>query len=778
MKKLLSWLSLSWWFVLGVVQPAAAQKVGLVLSGGGAKGLAHVGVLRQLEANGIPIDYIVGNSMGAVVGAMYCAGYSPREIEQIVLSNEFQHWATGQVLPDKTFNFLTAEPNPAALRLGVRLDSTFNFQVVPNLVNDLNLNIALAQLLAPGAAKANYDFDNLFVPYRCLATEVFTRKKVVQRSGILADAVRNSMAYPLAFRPIRGLDGRYLFDGAVLDNFPVDVMQQDFKPDIIIGVNVGDVALRKYPYKKDDDLLTGTLVFLGTSVADSSAVGKNGIYIQPNLGNLGAADFAQVRTLIAHGDTAAMRKMDQIKQRIGRRVDTLALQQRRLAFQQGVPAPRFTQVNVRGLRADQNAYAAAFFRRDGSTYSFDDLKEGYYRLASDDYFRNIYPRIRYSPEQKGYVFSVDAQRNNNVAAEVGFTLSTRPIESLYLGVEFRYLRRLLYSVAANVSVGRFYNGAQASFRLNAPGRLPFYVAPLITYNKWDFQQTGGLLQSNVLSTQINQQDLKVGVQFGVSPRYRSREVFDLGAFYNVDNYANTEQIQSSDRLDRTSFKGGTAAVRFARNSLNEKQYPTSGRRANITLRGVIGTEVYTPGTTSRFLDLGEQARHHQWLQFRGVYERYYQLNKDKTSWGYYGEITVSGQGRFFNYRSTLTSSPIFAPLADSRTLFLENYRSPRFVAAGLRFSHQILGKIDWRSEVFAHVNALPIRQEIVNGDATQVPLRTSGFSRPYITAVTGLVIRTPVGPLAVHAEYYDTPDHRFSIYGHLGYILFRSRSLD
>jgi len=779
MPKIYSKTGLLWLLIILLYLPASAQKVGLVLSGGGAKGLAHVGVLKQLEANGIPIDYIVGNSMGAVVGAMYAAGYSPREIEQIVLSDNFQHWATGQVLPDKTFNFLTAEPNPSALRLGVALDSTFNFQVVPNLVNDLNLNIALQQLLAPAAAEANYDFDKLFVPYRCLATEVFTRQKVVQRSGILADAVRNSMAFPLAFRPIRGLDGRYLFDGAVLDNFPVDVMKQDFKPDIIIGVNVGDVSLKKYPYKKDDDLLTGTLLFLGNSVADSATVGTNGIYIQPNLGTLGAASFAQVRTLIADGDTAAMRKMDLIKQRIGRRIDTLALQQRRLAFQQGVPAPRFTQVNVRGLRADQNAYAAAFFRRDGSTYSFDDLTEGYYRLASDDYFRNIYPRIRYSTEQKGYAFTVDAQRNNNVAAEVGFTLSNRPIESLYLGIEFRYLRRLLYSVSANATVGRFYNGAQASFRLNAPGRLPLYVAPTITYNKWDFQQTGGLLQSNVLSTQVNQQDLKVGAQFGVSPRYRSREVFDIGAFYNVDNYANTEEIQSSSTLDRTSFKGGTAAVRFARNSLNEKQYPTSGRRAYVTIRGVTGTEVYTPGSTSRFESLGEKSRHHQWLQFRGIYERYYQLNrKDKTSWGYYGEITVSGQGRFFNYRSTLTSSPIFSPLPDSRTLFLSNYRSPRFVAAGVRFSQQVLGKIDWRSELFTHINVLPIEEEVMNGERTQVPIRKSGVSRPYFTAVTGLIFHTPVGPLALHAEYYDTPDHRFSIYGHLGYILFRGRSLD
>jgi NTE family protein len=343
LKKILSLL-----LALGLGLPATAQRVGVVLSGGGAKGLAHVGVLKQLEANGIPIDYIVGNSMGAVVGAMYAAGYSPRDIEQIVLSSEFQNWASGKVLPDKTFNFLTAEPSPSSLRLGLAIDSTFKANISPNLVNDLNLNFALARLLAPAAAAAKYNFDNLFVPYRCLATEVFTRQEVVQRSGILADAVRNSMAYPLAFRPIRNPDGRYLFDGAVLNNFPTNVMRQDFKPDVIIGVNVGDVSLKKYPFKKDDDLLTSTLVFLGSSVADTSSVGKNGIYIQPRLGSLGAADFDKVRTLIAEGDTATQLKLAEIKRRVTRRVDTLELQRRRLAFQQSVPAPRFVKVEVQG----------------------------------------------------------------------------------------------------------------------------------------------------------------------------------------------------------------------------------------------------------------------------------------------------------------------------------------------------------------------------------------------------------------------------------------------
>jgi NTE family protein len=738
-------------------RPAQAQKVGLVLSGGGAKGLAHVGVLKQLEANRIPVDYIIGTSMGAIIGAMYSAGYSPREIEQIVVSPEFQYWASGKQLQDKTFNYLTAEPDPSALRLGVALDSTFQARVSPKLVNDLNLNLALARLLAPAGAIAGGDFNRLFVPFRCMAAEVFTRTEVTQKSGNLADAVRNSMTF--------------LFDGAVFNNFPVDVMRREFNPDIIIGVNVGDVAFQKYPFKKADELMTATLAFLGTSVADTVTIARNGIYIQPNLQGLGAADFDKVRQLLGQGDTATQRKMALIRQRIARRVDTLDLQRRRLAFQQAAPTPRFVQVRVQGLRADQNAYAESFFRRDGKTYNLDDLEEGYYRLAADDYFRNIYPRIRYDEAQKGYVFTVDAQQNNNVAAEVGFALSTRPIDNLYFGLEYRYLRSLLYTVEANVSLGRFYNGAQGSFRVNAPGRVPFFIQPQITYNQWDYQNTGGVLGRDVLNTQVRQQDTKIGGQIGISPRYRARVVLDLGAFYNLDNYSNTSEINSADVLARTSFKGGTAAIRFARNSLNRKQYAVAGRRYVLSLRGVTGVEDYTPGTTSLLRDAASQ--HHQWLQLRAAYERFVPLKKDKQAWGYFGELVLSGQGRFFNYRSSLTSAPVFAPLVDSRTLFMDSYHAPRYAAVGLRYSQPLFGSFEWRSEIYTQMNFNPLRE----GD-NQLAIIAAKLSRPYLTGSTGLILTTPVGPLAVHATYYDDPNHRFAVYGHLGYILFRSRALE
>ncbi|WP_375417277.1 patatin-like phospholipase family protein [uncultured Hymenobacter sp.] len=757
--------------LLTFLPPLRAQKVGLVLSGGGAKGLAHIGVLKQLEKNRIPIDYIIGTSMGAVIGSMYAAGYSPREIEEIVLTPEFQNWTSGKQLESKTFNYLTAEPSPSALRLGVAIDTALNVHASTQLVNDLNLNFALARLLAPAGARAGYDFDKLFVPFRCLAAEVFTRKQVIQKSGLISDAVRNSMAVPLAFRPIRNLDGRYLFDGGVYNNFPTDVMRQEFQPDVIIGVNVGDVAYKKYPFKKDDDLLTSTILFLGANVADTLSVGRNGIFIQPNLDGFGGADFDQVKPLIALGDTAAMLKMDLIKQRIARRVDSVDLQQRRRLFQEGAPTPRFTQVRVQGLREDQNEYASKFFRRQGRTYTIDEIEEGYYRLAADDYFGNIYPRIRYSEEQQGYVFSVDAQRNNNVAAEVGFVLSNQPIDNLYFGLEYRYLRRLLYSFGGNVSLGRFYNGAQGSFRVNVPGRLPFYVAPEIIYNQWNYQKTGGFLSRNVLSTQVRQQDTKLGLQVGVSPNYRSRVLLDVSAFSTRDDYTNSGEITSAATLDKTTFRGGTAAVQFARNTLNRKQYATGGLRVVASLRGVTGAARYTPGTESM---VEANSGHKQWLQFRATAEKYFPIKQDERhAWGYFLELTASGQGTFSTYRSSLTTAPVFAPLPDARTLFLDHYRSARYAAAGLRYTRPVLNRFEWRSEVFVHVTAQPLRQ-----NERQQAERQAGLARPRLTASTGLLFQTPVGPLALHARYYDDPAARFGVYGHLGYLLFRGRALE
>lgn len=765
--------------LLGSGPTLQAQKVGLVLSGGGAKGLAHVGVLKVLEKNRIPIDYIVGTSMGAIVGAMYAAGYSPAEIEEIVLKPDFQNWVSGEPLTGKVYNYYDGDYDPAALHLRLALDSTLKARVTPKLVDDVTLNYVLATMLAPAGATSGYDFDKLLVPYRSVASEVFTRQRVVQRDGSLSDAVRNSMAFPLAFRPIRQPDGRYLFDGAVVDNFPTDVMREEFKPDVIIGVNVGDVSFNKYPKEKDDALLANTLLFVGFNGADTTSVGKNGIFIQPNMDGLTAGDFNKVKQLIVLGRQAAEKKLNALLTQIPRREDTVALQQRRRAFQERAPKPDFKQITVQGVPPQQQEFVRRFFQRTGSSYSPGDVEEGYYRLVNNDFFNNVYPRVHYDPKQQGYVLNLDARQNSNLTTDLGVLLSSRSMSNFYLGGAYRYLNRFLYTVKANATIGRFYNGAQGTFRISIPGNVPFYIEPAITFNNFNYQDTGGLLGSSAQNTQLQQRDLKTSVAFGYSPNYRSRYILSGGLFTNRDRFANAKEISSDADLDQNRVTGVTSALQFQRNSLNRRQYPVSGRRVELALRGVLAEESYKAGSTA--IGLTDRKKDHQWLQARLYTEQYFTFHKVDSvgrrvhAWGYSLDAVATTQGRFSTYRSSLTSAAAFLPLPDSRTLFLDRYRGTAYAAAGLRYIKAVAGSLEWRSEVYLHTLIRPWEQQEGNSLLAQ---RGATLSRPYFTAMTGFVYETPVGPASLQFIHYDDPEHQFGVFAHIGFVIFRDRSLD
>jgi NTE family protein len=228
------------------------------LSGGGAKGLAHIGVLKALEENDIPVDYIVGTSMGGVIGGFYSAGYSPIQIEQIAISREFQEWVNGYTDPNYDLFFNQEEPNSSFIAVNLGIDSTLKPTLRSNLSSDFSLNFGLAEDLAQASAKSGYNFDKLFIPFRCMAAEVFTQEKIILKRGKLNEAVRTTLSVPFFYRPIK-INDRYLFDGGLYNNFPTDVMKKEFSPDLTIGVNVSSKTYSSYPYGKDEVLMGSQL---------------------------------------------------------------------------------------------------------------------------------------------------------------------------------------------------------------------------------------------------------------------------------------------------------------------------------------------------------------------------------------------------------------------------------------------------------------------------------------------------------------------------------------
>jgi len=211
---------------------AERPRIGLVLGGGGARGAAHIGVLKELERHRVPIDAIAGTSMGAVVGGLYASGKSPAELEEIIASLDWINAFADQP-PRKNLSFRRKEDDeeyPISLELGLR-DGELLLPM--GAVQGQQLDLILRALTIDVSRIT--DFDDLPVPFRVTATDIEKGEAYVMGHGDLAQAIRASMSVPGVFAPTK-LDGRLLVDGGIMANLPIDVMRE-MNVDIIIAVD-------------------------------------------------------------------------------------------------------------------------------------------------------------------------------------------------------------------------------------------------------------------------------------------------------------------------------------------------------------------------------------------------------------------------------------------------------------------------------------------------------------------------------------------------------------
>ena len=241
MRRLLNCCSAAVLFLLAVslsaepVVDAERERVGLVLSGGAARGLAHIGVLKALEEQGVMIDAIAGTSMGAVVGGLYAAGYSVSELEQLATELDWQQ-ALSDAPPRADIPFRRKQDDRDFLvkqKLSFRDDGSLGLPL--GLLQGQNLALLLEKLFA--RAGAVEDFDQLPIPFRAVAADIATGETVVFADGHLALAVRASMSIPAVLTPVE-VEGRLLVDGGISNNIPVDIARE-MGVDRVIVVDIG-----------------------------------------------------------------------------------------------------------------------------------------------------------------------------------------------------------------------------------------------------------------------------------------------------------------------------------------------------------------------------------------------------------------------------------------------------------------------------------------------------------------------------------------------------------
>jgi NTE family protein len=279
-------------------------KIGLVLSGGGAKGFAHIGVIKVLEKAGVKIDYIGGTSVGSVIGALYASGYNAAQLDSIFRDTNFNNLITDYI-PRSSKNFYEKRNDELyAFSLPVN-----NFKVgIPMSLSKGMFNFNLINKLTKHVREI-HDFNKLPIPFLCIATDIETGQQVVLNKGYLAKALLASSAFPSIFAPVE-LDGKLLVDGGVSNNYPVDEIRK-LGADIIIGVDVQDDIKDRNSLNDATKILVQINNLQMIEKMKENKIATD-IYIKPEVNQYGIISFDAIEELINKGESAANAQLDKI----------------------------------------------------------------------------------------------------------------------------------------------------------------------------------------------------------------------------------------------------------------------------------------------------------------------------------------------------------------------------------------------------------------------------------------------------------------------------------
>jgi NTE family protein len=386
--------------------PAVAKprpKIGLVLSGGGARGITHIGVLKVLERLRIPVDYVAATSMGAVVGGLYASGMSPADMEREITA---VHWPTllSDSPPRRDVSFRTKEEDaqfPLPLEIGFR---DGQFKSFKGALSGSNLELFLHELTR--GVDSVPTFDQLPIPFRAIATDMLSGHEVVFDRGPIYKAMRASMSVPGMFAPAE-IDGRILGDGGLVNNLPVDVVRK-MGADIVIAVNIGTPLMTR-------DQLSSVLGYTAQMVnilteqnvrSQLALLRPVDILISPDLGALTFADFAKGPEFIALGEQAAEGARDRLTALSETPTTYVAFQSSLLAPVASTPKV-LDFVRVDGAHyADPATLEAQMATQPGQPFRMNELETDLARLYGRGDFEQVDYRLVQDRDQQGLIIDV------------------------------------------------------------------------------------------------------------------------------------------------------------------------------------------------------------------------------------------------------------------------------------------------------------------------------------------------------------------------------------
>jgi NTE family protein len=353
------------------------KKIGLVLSGGGAKGFAHIGVLKVLEEAGIKIDYIGGTSMGAIIGGLYASGYNATQIDSIFQQTNFDE-LINDYIPRSSKNFY-GKKNDELYALVLPFSK---FRVgIPEALSKGMYNYNLLTSLTRNVRHVS-DFNKLPIPFLCIGTNIETGEEVLLNKGNLVQAMMASAAFPSLFSPVE-IDGKLLVDGGVVNNYPIKEVR-NLGADIIIGVDVQDDLLDRKSLKNATRILV-QITNLHSIDKMKKKVENTDIYIKPDIRNYGVISFDKGAEIIRKGEEATFSVYEKIES-----LSDVQNLYKKPKLEIGSDTLHIGKINSNKLDNFTKEYINSKLRfKPGSTISYEDLRVGMNNINSTQNFSKI-----------------------------------------------------------------------------------------------------------------------------------------------------------------------------------------------------------------------------------------------------------------------------------------------------------------------------------------------------------------------------------------------------
>ena len=574
------------------------------------------------------------------------------------------------------------------------------------------------------------------------------------------------MSFPFVFKPIE-IDSVLAYDGGIYNNFPTDIMREDFRP----GVIIGSVVAANPSKPKENDLMS-QLENMIMQKTDYTLPDSLGIIMTFKYDDVSLLDFDRLQELHDIGYNRTISLMDSIKGRIHRRVNAENVRLRRLVYRSNLPQFRFRDIYIEGANPQQQAYIKKEFHdEDHEVFTYEDLKRGYFRLLSDNMISEIIPHAVYDTESDLYSLHLKVKMEDNFSVRMGGSVSTTSSNQIYLGLGYQNLNYYSKEITLDGQIGKVYNNAQLMAKIDLPTRIPTSYRLIASLSTFDYYKKDKLFSKNDKPSFNSKDERFVKLMVALPFLANKRAEISIGYGKLQDNYFQSSVINfDKDRSDKSTYNLLGGAIGFYGSTLNARQYATKGYFEKLVAQVFSGKERFIPGNPTETSVTTKDRQ--SWLQISYMKYAYHTMSP-KFTLGWMAEMLYSSKNFSENYTATMLQAADFSPTPHSKLMYNEAFRANQFLAAGVKPIFVLNDMFQFRSEFYGFMPIFPIKKNALNK-----AYYGKAFSRFEYLGEISVICQLPFGAISAYVNHYSSPKKEWNVGLTLGWQLFNYRFIE